>query len=146
MLYCIDLQSFAIARTREKLQQSLSVAQLSRVHFYNQSHCSFPVALGPASASAVVYNLGYLPGGDKSVTTSPSSTEASLRLASAIVRPGGGLVVTCYRGHRGGPEEAEGVARVLKSLSLSTENWAVTSYSNTANLEAPVLYLATKIK
>lgn len=58
---------------------------------------------------AVVFNLGYLPGGDKGVITRPPSTLAALGQALQLLTPGGIVVVVIYPGHPGGAEEADAV-------------------------------------
>lgn len=50
-----------------------------------------------------MYNLGYLPGSDKSITTSAQSTVASLRNALPYVSRF--ISISCYRKHPGGDDE-----------------------------------------
>jgi len=54
---------------------------------------------------AIVFNLGYLPGSDKTVVTGPSSTRAALEASLTLLAPGGLLSVLIYRGHPGGCAE-----------------------------------------
>jgi SAM-dependent methyltransferase len=57
----------------------------------------------------VVFNLGYLPGGDKGVITRPPSTLAALDRSLQLLTPGGIVVIVIYPGHPGGAEEAAAV-------------------------------------
>ena len=50
----------------------------------------------------VAFNLGYLPGGDKTIITVPKTTELALQAASSIVSSGGLISVLVYIGHPGG--------------------------------------------
>jgi 16S rRNA C1402 N4-methylase RsmH len=59
--------------------------------------------------AAVVFNLGYLPGGDKSIITKPASTVRALQAAWELLKPGGLLSVMTYPGHAGGDLEDEAV-------------------------------------
>ncbi len=54
---------------------------------------------------AVVFNLGYLPGGDKGFVTRPASTRSALEQAASLLEPGGAVLVVVYTGHPGGDEE-----------------------------------------
>ena len=54
---------------------------------------------------AIVFNLGYLPGGDKKTVTRTECTLAALEQAAALIAPNGLLSVMCYPGHEGGKEE-----------------------------------------
>ena len=56
---------------------------------------------------AVVFNLGYLPGGDRGVVTRPESTRAALEQAASLLAPEGFVLVVVYTGHPGGMEEWE---------------------------------------
>jgi hypothetical protein len=61
-------------------------------------HCTGPV-------KAVIFNLGYLPGGDHAVVTRPESTLAGLEQSFEILEPGGVVIITLYPGHEGGQQE-----------------------------------------
>lgn len=58
---------------------------------------------------AVVFNLGYLPGGDKGCVTQPATTLAALEAACQLIVPGGCILVALYPGHLGGAEECAAV-------------------------------------
>jgi hypothetical protein len=49
--------------------------------------------------NVVVYNLGYCPGGDHSITTKSETTIESLKSVAQKLRRGGLISVCCYRGH-----------------------------------------------
>ncbi len=59
--------------------------------------------------AAVMFNLGFLPGGDKSRPTRAATTCAALDQALDCLRPGGLLSVLCYTGHPEGAEETRAV-------------------------------------
>lgn len=50
-----------------------------------------------------MFNLGYLPGGDKAFTTRAESTVKALQTALRWLAPGGFISILAYRGHEGGP-------------------------------------------
>lgn len=51
------------------------------------------------SNDCVRYNLGWLPGGDKSITTELEDTLESIEAAKRLVKSGGMISVMLYRGH-----------------------------------------------
>ena len=61
--------------------------------------------------AAVMFNLGYLPGGDHRIITKPDSTVRALEAAFSLLRPGGIITVVIYTGHDGGTEEELAVRR-----------------------------------
>lgn len=116
-VYAIDNQEIAIANTKQRLTRFLSTKQLERVHFTWGCHTHFPSTLAPKQVSLIVYNLGYLPGGDKQKTTEVSTTSLSLQQALPLIRPGGLISVTCYPGHPEGAREEESILSLAQQLS-----------------------------
>jgi len=60
----------------------------------------------PGRLAAVMFNLGYLPGSDKTVTTQTDTALAGLEQALACLKVGGLVTLVLYFGHPGGAEEA----------------------------------------
>ncbi|MDX8129448.1 SAM-dependent methyltransferase [Methylomonas sp. LW13] len=59
---------------------------------------------------AVMFNLGYLPGADKTVITQIDSTLAALNAASGLLAPRAVITVLAYPGHAGGDLETQQLA------------------------------------
>jgi hypothetical protein len=100
-VWAFDIQPEAIETTAARLDNagySESVVLVHAGHETMAEHCSGPV-------KAVVFNLGYLPGGDHTVVTRPESTFAGLEQSIDILEPGGIVVITLYPGHEGGGQE-----------------------------------------
>ncbi len=66
---------------------------------------------------AITFNLGYLPGGDKSHVTCPETTLIALEQGFTLLMPGGVLSVIAYTGHPGGRAEAEAVKQWAAALA-----------------------------
>lgn len=115
----IDIQQSAIQATHAKL----SAAQLEdRATLYCADHATQLKDLAqaqPASVAAIVFNLGYLPGSDKTIQTQSTTTERALDAAKALLRPKGLLCVTAYRGHPGGMDEAASVESWMHAQEAS---------------------------
>ena len=73
--------------------------------------------------AAVMFNLGYLPGGEKSIITEIRSTLPALAAAASLLRTGGILSVVAYPGHPGGDLECRGVEEWFQQLSDT--DWCV---------------------
>ena len=69
-VYALDIQETALQKARERIPNS-------NISYYLQSHATLP----EKEVKLVVYNLGYLPGGNKDLTTMTGSTLASLEQA-----------------------------------------------------------------
>jgi len=77
-----------------------------RVRWFGESHARIAERVGGAGVKAVMFNLGYLPGGDRGVITTVGEPLAGLEAARRVLVPGGVIAVVCYTGHAGGEEEA----------------------------------------
>jgi hypothetical protein len=88
----------------------------------------------------VTFNLGYLPGGDKTLVTRPQTTLAALDAAAVLLRPGGLLSVLVYVGHPGGTAEHAAVRVWIEETSA--EFTVHTERRGTP--DSPVLYVLTR--
>lgn len=77
-IIAIDAQPQAIAATKKRLEEHLLAPLLDQVNFFEQCHSSFPPTIEKESIALIVYNLGYLPGGNKQHTTLTATTKQSL--------------------------------------------------------------------
>ncbi|NCG27927.1 MAG: methyltransferase domain-containing protein [Verrucomicrobiales bacterium] len=143
VVYSFDVQKEAIRMTRSRLEE----AQISnRVIMCETSHENLDqVIRAPhwGNVSAIMFNLGYLPGGDHSITTLKETTLTALRKALEGLRNGGFLTVLCYPGHEEGLEESAEVLTFLESLDQSqflTKNYRDASASD----NVPFLVLVQK--
>jgi SAM-dependent methyltransferase len=96
-----DIQQQAIAETDRRLDEagvSGRVSLLQRGHEELAEYVAGPL-------HAVLFNLGYLPGGDRSIITRPESTGSALEQALQLLAPGGIILATVYPGHTGGSQE-----------------------------------------
>ena len=70
---------------------------------------------GPIRAG--MFNLGYLPGSDKSVTTMRVTTMPAIEAAIDLLDHGGVLLVAVYPGHAEGDAEGKMICEYLSGLS-----------------------------
>ena len=138
-LYCFDVQQVAIDKTRARLEENGFTSR--NVDYICGSHAFFPTTILPQSVACIVYNLGFLPGSDKSVVTKTDSTLASLTRAVDLIQPGGLVSVMAYQGHRGGGDETQAVIDFFESLPLAPE-WRLGMYGVENQPVAPVLITA----
>lgn len=115
-LFCIDKQKIAIDSTRARLQGNLTEECFNQIVFVNDSHETFPQICSELPIRLIVYNLGYLPGEQKSVTTTTNTSLISLQNALNLLRPGGIISVTCYIRHNEGKQETLAIETFAKNL------------------------------
>ena len=64
-----------------------------------------------------MFNLGYLPGSDKSITTMRSTTLPAIEAAISLMAPDAIIIVAIYPGHPEGEAEGKEICEYLSSLS-----------------------------
>ena len=72
-------------------------------------------ATGEAMSAGTI-DLGWLPGGNKTVTTHWETTKTAVEAALALLRPLGVLVICAYPGHAEGDRERNALASLLAQL------------------------------
>lgn len=132
----IDIQMDAIEKTCMEIGESVS--------YYCQCHSSFPEEVYEKPISLIVYNLGYLPGGKKEITTKTSTTLISVQKGLQLLIPGGMMSITCYPGHPEGAKEETELLKLAKELD--PEEWSVTHLVWINRNKAPSLLLLQKNK
>jgi predicted methyltransferase len=110
LVYAFDVQEAAVASTRARL--NAAGVETVRCVALLRDHAEMAAALPEelhGRVGAVMFNLGYLPGGDHKVVTAMESTLRALDAGLSLLRVGGVLTVVVYPGHEGGGEEAAAV-------------------------------------
>jgi len=138
----IDIQAEAICRTQQRLLRHAAPDKLAPLHLFEQSHETFPPLASKHPIRLIIYNLGYLPRGDKSLTTLTMSTLQSVKGGLNLVQPGGALSITCYPGHLEGAREEQALLEMLSGLP--SHLWSVCSHRFFNRPAAPHLLLLQK--
>lgn len=139
-VHAFDPQPDALNSARERITQA---GLENRVTFHPLGHESLAAHV-PNGCSAVVFNLGYLPGGDHGITTRAATTIPALRAAASLLKPGGLLSVLCYPGHAEGAEELDAITR--EWADWAAVGWRIARYDLPFTASpAPVLWLAAKV-
>ncbi|HFE47818.1 MAG TPA: methyltransferase domain-containing protein [Chromatiaceae bacterium] len=112
-VFCIDIQAEALANTAHRL----AAEQLDRRTTLIQGDHARLTQLIPLDTQprirAIMFNLGYLPGGDKRIVTRADSTRAAIRAALTLLPETGVMSIVSYRGHPGGQADHDAVAATL---------------------------------
>jgi hypothetical protein len=116
MVYGFDIQPQALASARERLAKAGLMRRVTLVEAgHEEMRGKLPMDVS-GRVNAVMFNLGYLPGGSHSLTTMTATTLAALNAALEIIAPQGIVTVMCYPGHPEGAKECAGVENWASSL------------------------------
>lgn len=100
----IDIQEEAIKATQERCKEQHNIS------YHVQSNAKYQHR---RKVDGIMYNLGYLPGSDKSIITTATSTLQSLQHALPYVTKF--ITISCYRKHDGGDYEYQKVKRFVET-------------------------------
>ncbi|EPP34479.1 rRNA methylase family protein [Chlamydia ibidis] len=138
-LVVYDIQDYALENARKLFASTLSMQESSIIQLKKMSH-EFVEEKG---AKLFHYNLGYLPSGDKSITTLVASTIASIRRALDFVSDDGAITVVCYPGHEEGEKETREI--IAFGETLSPKIWQVNLFRLINRTKAPQLILFRRV-
>ncbi len=143
-VFGFDIQTIALNATSQRLQQH---GLQQRVTLYHASHADMLDNI-PQSAhghiQALMFNLGYLPGTDKSLITQSASTLQALNAALTLLTKRGVITIMAYPGHTGGDQESETLARWCAEIVKQPEHKVETVLSMHAKATAPRLFVIRK--
>lgn len=95
-------------------------------------------------AAVIVFNLGYLPSGNKSIATAAESTVKALENSIELLCVNGLLCVTMYQGHSAGKTERAAVLEWAKTLDKSIYHCVHTDMINQPNCPPEILFVTKK--
>ena len=136
-----DVQKAALAGAREILK---FVGSIDRVSLIHDSHTRLADYLPTGAViDAAMFNLGYLPRGNRQIITRPETTVTALRSVLEHLAERGRVTLLVYRGHEGGVPEYQGVRRFLEQLP--EDEWLVEELASTSDSPiAPRLFRVAK--
>ena len=107
-----DLQPEAIRRTEDRLREAGLLPRCT-LHAVDHEHLAEYV---PGPIRLAVFNLGWLPGGDKRITTRWETTRQAVEAALRLLMPLGACTICAYPGHAAGEEERFQLMGFLSAL------------------------------
>lgn len=147
-VYGFDIQQAAIDSTLPKVELCCNAPQrsecLTLMHANHADMDEIIPAQYHGKISAIMFNLGYLPGSDKSIITRTESTLTALAVASRLLSSNGILTILAYPGHHGGDQESIAVKNWCEQLD--EEQFSVSIFYSAENkVSAPRLYVVDKL-
>lgn len=113
-VFSFDIQQIALNRTKNRIINNK--LNNHNIELINDSHETIEDYVTDA-LDAAMFNLGYLPRGDRSIITRPSSTVKSIKSVLKLLKPKGIISIIIYYGHKGGMHEKQQVLSFVEGLS-----------------------------
>ena len=123
-----DIQPQALEKTATLLAEHQYMAELVL-----DSHENMADYMGEASVACIMFNFGYLPGGDHAMMTKADTSVKAIEAGLSLLKKGGIMTLCLYSGSDSQREEKDAVLAMLKELD-SKQYLVITScYYNRPN-------------
>ncbi|MFZ3589366.1 class I SAM-dependent methyltransferase [Bacillus sp. DJP31] len=103
-VYGFDIQEQAIINTSKLLEGK---GLQDRVTLFLKGHEHVKDYIEEKSLSGAIFNLGYLPGGNKAIVTTSDTTISAVKQILSLLKPEGILILVIYHGHPEGMTERD---------------------------------------
>ncbi len=138
-VFSFDIQETALNSTRKKLEAGKLQGRVRLIkdgHQNMREYISSPV-------KAVMFNLGYLPGGDHSVGTKGNTTIEAVKKAMELLTVHGIVSIVVYYGGDSGFDEKNEVMDFIKTIDCRSYTVMQTDFVNQINCP-PILICIEK--
>ena len=132
-VFAFDIQKEALenAQARLTIDESESVTFVLDGHQNLSKHLTEPL-------DCIMFNLGYLPGASKQITTMADTSLAALQQSVSLLSDHGLVSIMCYPGHPAGAAE---MALLLEWFATIRDTWQLdTHLASAPKPSAPILY------
>lgn len=112
-VYAFDIQKAAVESTAARLREVGCPENYTLIHDSHSNAAAYihePIKAG-------MFNLGWLPGGDKSITTMRATTMPAIEAAISLMGEDAVLTVAVYPGHPEGDAEGKMLEEYFETLS-----------------------------
>jgi tRNA A58 N-methylase Trm61 len=141
LVHAFDIQPQALQNTQERLQEH---GLFERCKLHLRGH-QFMAEAVTETVSAVIFNLGYLPGQDKLITTEVTTTLLAIEQSLVLLKESGVLLIVVYPGHEQGRIEQEALDQWIKQVDTRLYRSLRYQFENTA-APAPYVLAVEKLK
>ena len=139
-IYAFDIQQAGIKQTKQLLAEN---SLLNKVEIHNDNFVNMKKYLNKM-IDLVVFNLGYLPGNDKNITSCVTDLREIIPVILELLAPHGLVVITSYPGHQQGEKEFLWLEKYLPELSNKVYNVGKYQLFNHQK-PSPIVYIIEKV-
>ena len=140
-VYSFDIQPAALQAAQDLLEAEQMAGQ---VRFIHDDHARIGTHIDE-KINAAMFNLGYLPGGSRGITTKAESTIKAVTATLDLLVPGGIITIVVYTGHETGAVESQELRKHLGGISQQQFDIIEVSSLNQIN-HPPQLMVVQKLE
>ncbi|MBE6022323.1 MAG: methyltransferase domain-containing protein [Cellulosilyticum sp.] len=132
-----DIQEEAVASTKALLQEKGYNAEV-----YLESHTKMAHYASEASVDGMMFNFGYLPGGDHQICTQKEESIRAIEEGLRLLKLDGAMALCIYHGGDTGFEEKDAIMAYLKTIDSKKYTVIVSEFYNRPN--CPPIFVGIK--
>lgn len=140
-VFAFDIQESALLHTRERL---LAADCPQNYQLLLESHTHMENYAKPDTVSCIVFNFGYLPGGDHTKMTLPDTSITAIDQGLTLLKKGGLMSLCIYSGGDSGFAERDAILSHIRELPSKQFLVIKTDYYNRPN-HPPIPVLILKL-
>ena len=137
-VYSFYVQEEAIQSTQTKLKEA-DINHVTLIHDGHQHVLNYV----KQPISAAIFNLGYLPGSDQSITTHGETTWKAVTDILSLLKKNGIIILVVYHGHEEGKVERHYLEQCFETLDTKTTQ--VLTYQFINRKTAPFIVAIEKL-
>lgn len=138
-IYSFDIQEIAIENSKNNLNKEFQ--DNTNIFFINDGHENLNKYINNEKIDFFILNLGYLPGGDKNITTNYDTVIKFINSAIQLMNKNGLGIIVFYPGHIEGKEELIKISEYLKCLDQKLFNVFNINFLNQKNQPPQIIIL-----
>lgn len=123
-----DIQEEAISSTKTLLETKGYEAEV-----YLESHTHMDQYVKPETVAGIMFNFGYLPGGNHQICTHKEDSIQAIQCGLSLLKLQGVMALCIYHGGDTGFEEKDGIMAYLKTIDSKKYTVIVSDFYNRPN-------------
>ena len=131
-VYGFDINEEAIVSSKQRLKDYNNIIYINDNHINIDKYINERIKLA-------IFNLGYLPHSDSSITTKPEDTLLAFKKVFDLLVDNGYIIITFYFGQNNGKDEYYLLDKYIKDNNLNI----ITKYKQN-KIESPLTYIIKK--
>lgn len=139
--YGFDIQKTAIEKTKNKLEM-LEIDK-DNIYIINDGHENMDKYI-KSKIDFVIFNLGYLPCSDHSISTRPNTTIEAINKAMQLLNTGGVICICLYPGYAEGMKEKNKVIEFCKTINQKMFSVLHSNFINQKNNPPELLIIESR--
>jgi len=112
-ILAFDIQQEAVRRTRERLAEA-GYGDIAEVICCGHEHMGEYAQA--ETVDGIVFNFGWLPGGDHDIFTKKESSVAAIKAGLELLKPGGFMSLCVYYGRNNGYTERDAILELMERV------------------------------